>query len=124
MLSLTNPKMPLVTLLKIKIMVITTDKHSGYKTSSSGEGYVADGLPKCFSIKKYNSLPLIYFLCVCSEIATRSAHGLESDVWSLGCMLYTFLTGRPPFDVSHNNICDMIRQIGSDVRHIAFVFYP
>ncbi|XP_022086412.1 serine/threonine-protein kinase PLK4-like isoform X2 [Acanthaster planci] len=32
------------------------------------------------------------------EIATRSAHGLESDVWSLGCMLYTFLAGRPPFD--------------------------
>ncbi|XP_029446126.1 serine/threonine-protein kinase PLK4 isoform X1 [Rhinatrema bivittatum] len=32
------------------------------------------------------------------EIATRSAHGLESDVWSLGCMFYTFLAGRPPFD--------------------------
>ncbi|OWF53904.1 serine/threonine-protein kinase PLK4-like isoform X2 [Mizuhopecten yessoensis] len=32
------------------------------------------------------------------EIAMRSAHGLESDVWSLGCMLYTFLVGRPPFD--------------------------
>lgn len=32
------------------------------------------------------------------EVATRSAHGLESDVWSLGCMFYAFLTGRPPFD--------------------------
>ncbi|XP_053259407.1 serine/threonine-protein kinase PLK4 isoform X1 [Podarcis raffonei] len=32
------------------------------------------------------------------EIATRSAHGLESDVWSLGCMLFTLLAGRPPFD--------------------------
>ncbi|KAJ3613692.1 hypothetical protein NHX12_019938 [Muraenolepis orangiensis] len=32
------------------------------------------------------------------EVATRSAHGLESDVWSLGCMFYAFLIGRPPFD--------------------------
>ncbi|XP_046511531.1 serine/threonine-protein kinase PLK4 isoform X2 [Equus quagga] len=44
-----------------------------------------------------------YTLCgtpnyISPEIATRSAHGLESDVWSLGCMFYTLLTGRPPFD--------------------------
>lgn len=35
------------------------------------------------------------------EIATRSAHGLESDIWSLGCMFYTLLIGRPPFDTGH-----------------------
>ncbi|KAL6105655.1 plk4 [Pungitius sinensis] len=32
------------------------------------------------------------------EVATHSAHGLESDVWSLGCMFYAFLMGHPPFD--------------------------
>ena len=37
--------------------------------------------------------------CSCREVATRGPHGLESDVWSLGCMLYTLLVGHPPFDV-------------------------
>lgn len=32
------------------------------------------------------------------EIATRSSHGLETDLWGLGCLLYTLLVGRPPFD--------------------------
>ncbi|XP_068228277.1 serine/threonine-protein kinase PLK4 [Palaemon carinicauda] len=32
------------------------------------------------------------------EVATRSSHGLESDVWSLGCMLFIMLVGHPPFD--------------------------
>ena len=35
------------------------------------------------------------------EIASRSAHSFETDVWSLGSMLYTFLVGRPPFDTEN-----------------------
>ncbi|CAB0036393.1 unnamed protein product [Trichogramma brassicae] len=35
---------------------------------------------------------------IAPEVATRSSHGLETDVWSLGCMLYTLLVGTPPFD--------------------------
>ncbi|CAL8133307.1 unnamed protein product [Orchesella dallaii] len=35
------------------------------------------------------------------EIATRAAHGLETDVWGLGVMLYTILVGKTPFDTDH-----------------------
>jgi polo-like kinase 4 len=34
------------------------------------------------------------------EVASRSAHGLKTDIWSLGCLLYTMLVGRPPFDTN------------------------
>lgn len=34
------------------------------------------------------------------EVASRSAHGLPTDVWGLGCLLYTLLVGRPPFDTN------------------------
>lgn len=33
------------------------------------------------------------------EIVSRMPYGLSSDVWSLGCMLVTLLTGSPPFQV-------------------------
>lgn len=32
------------------------------------------------------------------EVASRGSHGLEADVWGLGCLLYTLLVGAPPFD--------------------------
>jgi len=34
------------------------------------------------------------------EVATRSSHGLEADIWGLGCLLYTMLVGTPPFDTT------------------------
>ncbi|XP_077396110.1 serine/threonine-protein kinase PLK4 [Festucalex cinctus] len=45
------------------------------------------------------------------EVATRSAHGLASDVWSLGCMFFAFLVGRPPFDTDtvKNTLSKVVR---------------
>lgn len=35
---------------------------------------------------------------IAPEILNRDGHGYEADVWSLGCIVYTLLLGRPPFE--------------------------
>ncbi|XP_053672993.1 serine/threonine-protein kinase PLK4 [Anopheles nili] len=46
-----------------------------------------------------------YTLCgtpnyISPEVASRVPHGLPADVWGLGCILYTLLAGKSPFDTN------------------------
>lgn len=37
---------------------------------------------------------------IAPEILTKAGHSYEVDVWSIGCIMYTLLVGKPPFETS------------------------
>ncbi|TPP62149.1 Serine/threonine-protein kinase PLK [Fasciola gigantica] len=37
---------------------------------------------------------------IAPEVLTKGGHSFEVDCWSLGCILYTLLVGKPPFETS------------------------
>lgn len=58
------------------------------------------GLAKC---AKPNAAQKNFTMCgtpnyISPEVASRTSHGPAADIWGIGCMLYTLLVGRPPFD--------------------------
>lgn len=50
------------------------------------------------------------------EVASRSSHGLKTDNWSLGCLLYTLIVGRPPFE--KNGVKSTLTQVVIGNYHI------
>lgn len=46
---------------------------------------------------------------IAPEILTKKGHSFEVDVWSLGCIVYTLLVGKPPFETS--DLKDTYRKI-------------
>ncbi|CAB4021839.1 serine threonine- kinase PLK1 [Paramuricea clavata] len=37
---------------------------------------------------------------IAPEVLSKKGHSFEVDVWSLGCIMYTLLVGKPPFETS------------------------
>lgn len=37
---------------------------------------------------------------IAPEILTKKGHSFEVDVWSIGCIMYTLLVGKPPFETN------------------------
>jgi len=50
------------------------------------------------------------------EVLGKKGHSYEVDVWSLGCILYTLLVGKPPFET--NTLKDTYSRIKKNEYHI------
>ncbi|KAL6424772.1 hypothetical protein ACFW04_010015 [Cataglyphis niger] len=37
---------------------------------------------------------------IAPEVLTKIGHSYEADIWSIGCIMYTLLVGKPPFETS------------------------
>uniref|UniRef100_A0ACB8F4M2 Polo-like kinase 3 n=2 Tax=Sphaerodactylus townsendi TaxID=933632 RepID=A0ACB8F4M2_9SAUR len=48
------------------------------------------------------------------EVLLRQGHGPESDVWSLGCVMYTLLCGNPPFETSD------LKETYKCIKHVTY----
>ena len=55
---------------------------------------------------------------IAPEVLLKKGHSFEVDVWSLGCIVYTLLVGKPPFET--NDLKDTYKKI----RHIEYAIPP
>ncbi|UYV62169.1 PLK1 [Cordylochernes scorpioides] len=53
---------------------------------------------------------------IAPEVLTKKGHSYEVDSWSLGCIIFTLLVGKPPFETS--NITDTYNRIKRNEYHI------
>lgn len=53
---------------------------------------------------------------IAPEVLGKKGHSFEVDVWSLGCILFTLLVGKPPFETS--NLKDTYTRIKKNEYHV------
>jgi polo-like kinase 1 len=53
---------------------------------------------------------------IAPEVLTKKGHSYEVDIWSLGCILFTLLVGKPPFETK--TLKDTYQRIKKNEYHI------
>ncbi|PIK59745.1 polo-like kinase [Apostichopus japonicus] len=53
---------------------------------------------------------------IAPEVLTKKGHSFEVDTWSLGCIMYTLLVGKPPFETT--SLKETYQKIRSNDYHI------
>lgn len=48
---------------------------------------------------------------IAPEIASQKAHGFPADLWAVGCLCFSFLTGTPPFERGGGGVKDTLERI-------------
>ncbi|XP_026684516.1 serine/threonine-protein kinase polo-like, partial [Diaphorina citri] len=77
-----------------------SDKYGfGYQLNDDSSGVMFNDLTRMIMLANKNTL------CgtpnyIAPEILNKNGHSFEVDVWSIGCIMYTLLVGKPPFETS------------------------
>ena len=53
---------------------------------------------------------------IAPEVLTKKGHSYEVDVWSIGCIMYTLLVGKPPFETQ--TLKDTYKRIRANEYHV------
>ena len=53
-----------------------------------------------FNVAPQKNLTVLYVLIICCRYIAflKIGHSYEVDIWSIGCIMYTLLVGKPPFE--------------------------
>ena len=65
---------------------------------------------------------------IAPEVLAKKGHSFEVDVWSIGCILYTLLIGKPPFEtttlkdtytkIKRGDYCIPPNKVSAPARHV------